>query len=81
MDNNKKYWLDQSKNINMIVYVLYALCVGLLIVEVFYHKHVYFNFENWFGFYAWFGFIAYTFIVLSAKLFRKLIKRKEDYYD
>ena len=85
MDNNKKYWLDQPKNINKIVYVLYAICAALLIAELYYftfgHKHGHFNFEHWFGFYAWFGFLAYTFIVISAKLFRKLIKRKEDYYD
>jgi purine-cytosine permease-like protein len=79
--NNKKYWLDQPKNINKIVYLLYAACVGLLIVEFFYHKHGHFDFEQWFGFYAWFGFIAYISIVMSAKLFRKFIKRKENYYD
>jgi hypothetical protein len=85
MDKNKKYWLDQPGNVNKIVYALYAACVALLLVEVYYfmfgHKHGHFGFENWFGFYAWFGFLAYTSIVMSAKLFRKLIKRKEDYYD
>lgn len=81
MDRNKKYWLDQPGNVNKIVYLLYAACVALLIVEIFYHKHGHFDFEHWFGFYAWFGFLAYISIVMSAKLFRKLIKRKEDYYD
>jgi len=80
-NNNKKYWLDQPKNINKIVYLLYAACASLLIVEFFYHKHGHFDFEQWFGFYAWFGFIAYISIVMSAKLLRKFIKRKEDYYD
>jgi len=85
MDSNKKYWLDQPKNVNKIVYLLYAVCAALLLVElyifIFGHKHGHFDFENWFGFYAWFGFLAYISIVMSAKLFRKLIKRKEDYYD
>lgn len=80
-NNKKKYWLDQPKNINIIVYVLYAACAGLLIVDFFYHKHGHFDFEQWFGFYAWFGFIACIIVVLSAKFLRILIKRKEDYYD
>jgi len=78
---DKPYWLDQKSNINKILYILYAACVLLLIVEFFYHKHTYFSFENWLGFYAWFGFLAYTFIIISAKLLRKLIKRDEHYYD
>jgi hypothetical protein len=85
MNKNKKYWLDQPSNVNKLVYTLYATCFALVLVEFYYfmfgHKHGYFDFENWFGFYAWFGFIAYISIVMSAKLFRKLIKRKEDYYD
>ena len=80
-NENKKHWLDQPKNVNKIVYVLYAICAALLLADFIYHKHTHFEFENWFGFYAWFGFLAYTFIVMSAKLFRKLIKREEDYYD
>lgn len=80
-NNDKKYWLDQSSNINKILFVLYMACALLLIVDLLYHKHAHFNFENWFGFYAWFGFLAYTFIVMSAKLFRKFIKREENYYD
>jgi len=81
MDKNKKYWLDKPSNVSKLVYLLYAACAALLIVDLFYHKHGHFDFEQWFGFYAWFGFMAYISIVMSAKLFRKLIKRKEDYYD
>jgi hypothetical protein len=81
MGKNKKFWLDESSNINKIVYLLYAICTTLLLADFIYHKHTYFNFENWFGFYAWFGFLAYVSIVMSAKLFRKFVKREEDYYD
>ncbi len=67
--------------INFIVYAVYAICVALLLVDVFHHKHGHFEFEEWFGFYALYGFAAYMVIVNSAKLFRKLVKREEDYYD
>lgn len=80
-NNHKDYWLDQAKNVNKLVYVLYTVCALLLLVDFIYHKHVHFDFEGWIGFYAWFGFLAYTFIVISAKLFRKIVKRQEDYYD
>ena len=70
-----------KKFINFIVYTLYVLCAALLLVDVFYHKHGHFAFEQWFGFYAFYGFLAYMFIVNSAKLLRKLVKRDENYYD
>ena len=81
MDKQKKYWLDKSKNVDKIVYLLYADCAALMLVDLFYHKHGHFSFEHWFGFYAWFGFIACVVVVLSAKILRILVKRKEDYYD
>lgn len=81
MKENKEFWLDKPKNINKIVYFLYAVCAALFFSDLAYHKHAYFYFESWFGFYAWFGFLAYITIVMSAKILRKLIKRKEDYYD
>ncbi|MDH3608100.1 MAG: hypothetical protein OEQ24_02505 [Gammaproteobacteria bacterium] len=80
-NNEKKYWLDKSSNVDKLVYLLYTACAALLAAEFFYHKHGHFDFEQWFGFYAWFGFIAYISIVMSAKLLRKFIKRKENYYD
>ncbi len=70
-----------KKVINIIVYTLYALCATLLLVDVFYHKHGHFKFEEWFSFYAFYGFISCLGIVLSAIWFRKLVKRDEDYYD
>ena len=81
MDDNKKHWLDESKNVNKVVYVLYAACAALMLADLIYHKHGHFTFEHWFGFYAWFGFIACVVIVISAKFLRILIKRREDYYD
>ena len=78
---DKPYWLDKPSNVNKILYVLYAVCFLLLIVDFFYHKHVHFSFENWFGFFAWFGFLAYMFIIFSSKALRKILKRDEKYYD
>ncbi|MFK8027495.1 MAG: hypothetical protein AB8C40_05485 [Gammaproteobacteria bacterium] len=70
-----------KKFINFVVYALYALCAALLLVDVFYHKHGHFAFEEWFGFYAFYGFIGCVAIVLSAIQLRKILMRDEDYYD
>lgn len=74
-------WLDRPENVNKIVWLLWLACTALVIAEFFYHKHPYFGFDGSFAFYAWFGFVAYCVIVLSAKGFRRLVKRDEDYYD
>ena len=40
-----------------------------------------FFWEGWFGFYGFFGFIACVVLVLAAKELRRLVMRREDYYD
>lgn len=77
----KKYWLDDPRNVNKLIGVLVAVCALLVLADLFYHKHVHFGFEAWFGFHAWFGFGMCVALVLIAKELRKLLKRKENYYD
>jgi hypothetical protein len=50
-------------------------------VDFFYHKHGHFAFEETFGFFPAFGFLAFVALSLCAKLLRKVVKRREDYYD
>lgn len=77
----KQYWLDNPRNVNLLVYTLWVLCAALLVAEFFYHKHPHFGWDGGFGFYALLGFSAYCFIVLSAKGLRRFIKRDKSYYD
>ena len=83
----KRYWLDDPKNVDKIVYGLYAVCALLLAVDLFdlfgvlYHKHTHYDFEHWFGFYGFYGLIGSVGLVLAAKLLRKVLMRDEDYYD
>ena len=78
---DKTYWLDKPGTLRLIIAVLIISCIALFAVDFFYHKHVHYEFEQWYGFYAWYGFLSYCLIVLSAKQMRKLIGRKEDYYE
>ncbi|MGI9435120.1 MAG: hypothetical protein ACR2Q4_09895 [Geminicoccaceae bacterium] len=79
--DDKRYWLDQPKNVTIIVWVVVAICVLLFFADGFYHKHVYFEIENLFGFYGLFGFTVYVCLVLTAKWLRNFLMRSEDYYD
>ena len=78
----KKYWLDDRRNVNKVVYGLFAVCALLVGLDLLRHdEHAHFEFENWFGFFGWFGFIACVGLVIAAKMMRKMLKRDEDYYD
>ena len=81
MNPEKKYWLDDPRNVNGIVYALYAICALLMGLDLLDYKHGHFDFENWLGFFGWFGFLACVGLVLAAKQMRKLVRREEDYYD
>lgn len=78
---DRRSWLDHPANVNKLIAVLVVVCGLLLLTDLIYHKHAEFGFERWFGFFAWYGFLAYCFIVLSAKLLRRWLKRDDDYYD
>ena len=80
-DDEKPTWFDYKKNVNLICYVLYAVSAILLLIDPFVHKHGPFAIEHWWGFYGIYGFVGCVFLVLAAKELRKLVMRREDYYD
>jgi uncharacterized membrane protein len=79
--DDKSYWLDSKKNVDKIWYALIGLCAISIVADFFYHKHVIHPIEDLIvGMYGWYGFIGCVFLVLSAKLLRKIIMRPENYY-
>ena len=77
----KRYWLDDRRNVDKVFWGLVAVCAALFCADFFYHKHIHFGFESWFGFFGWYGFICCVGLVLAAKQMRKIVKRDEHYYD
>ncbi len=79
--DEKKYWLDDHRNVDQLVHVFYGVCAVLVAIDVFVPKHGPFALEHIFGFYGFYGFCACVALVLAAKQLRRVLMRPEDYYD
>jgi hypothetical protein len=64
-----------------VVHGLVGACVILAGLDLVLHRHVTHPWEAMVGFYAVYGFVACVLLVLLAKEMRKVLIRKEDYYD
>ena len=87
-----KRWLDDPANVKKFLRWFYWIC-GLIILadvvfSIFWHKHATFSDgsalespETLPTFYGLYGFLGCAGLILAAKELRKLVMRKEDYYD
>ena len=81
MPDDRKFWLDDRRNVTKVVWGLVAFCAMLFVADAFYDKHPHFVAEAYFGFFGVFGFVVCVGLVLAAKAMRIVLKRGEDYYD
>nr|TFG54622.1 MAG: hypothetical protein E4H34_02185 [Hyphomicrobiales bacterium] len=81
LSDERKYWLDEPRNVDRLLYVLCAACVLLIVLDFAVPKHGLFAVEHYFGFYGVVGFVACAGIIWGATLLRRIIMRPEDYYD
>jgi len=79
--NEKKYWLDDPRNVTKVYYGVFVICGIAALADLFYEKHVHFFWEEWFNFYGFYGFVVCFLLVLAAKELRRVVMRDEDYYD
>ncbi|MDH3596674.1 MAG: hypothetical protein OEU09_05265 [Rhodospirillales bacterium] len=77
----KKHIFDKPENVKRLLWIFYAICAGLFLIDAVFHRHVIHAWENLFGFYSVFGFVACVVLVLVAKEMRKVLMRKDNYYD
>ena len=78
---SNKAWIEKRKNVVLMVRVFLAVNIVLLLLDLAIQRHDLFSWEGWFGFYGFYGFVACVALVLAAKVLRKLVMRREDYYD
>jgi len=79
--NEKPHIFDNPRNVSRLLLGLYIICLGLFIADFIVHRHVIHAWEHFPGFYAIYGFVACVILVFIAKIMRKALMRKEDYYD
>lgn len=79
--DEKRYIFDKTENVNRLLRGFYIVCGILFALDFILHRHMSLGWEHLPGFYAIFGFIACVLLVLVAKEMRKVLMRREDYYD
>ena len=79
--DEKQYFFDKPENIKRMLKVFYVLCVLLVVADFVVHRHIGFAWEKIPAFYAIYGFVACVVLVILAKELRKVVMRKENYYD
>jgi len=80
-DDDKQYFFDKPENIKKLLRVFYVCCAVLILLDLVVHRHIYHSWENLPGFYPLYGFVGCVVLVLIAREMRKVLMRKEDYYD
>ncbi len=77
----KSYWLDKPRSVRTLYRGLWIVCALLAVADLFYHRHTIFALEEMPAIYGIYGFICFFGIVIAGKFLRKIVGRKEDYYD
>ncbi len=77
----KIHFFDRPENVERLLKVFYAICILLVLADFVLHRHIGFDWEKIPAFYALYGFVACVVLVVIAKEMRKVVMRKEDYYD
>lgn len=80
-EGERTRFLDRQENVDRLLWGFTVLGLAVLIVDFFFHRHVYHPVEGVWGFYGIFGAVGIVVLVQLAKVLRKLVWRDEDYYE
>jgi len=81
MSDERRYWLDRPENVTKLYRGLWLVGIGLVTIDLVFKRHQELGFAESFAFFAVFGFVACVALVLTAKGLRRLLMRREDYYE
>jgi len=79
--DEKPRWLDRKENVTKIARTLYVVCAVVLLADLVARTHPENQIDAVPFFYGVYGFVGSVLLVLTAKQMRKLLMRREDYYD
>jgi len=77
----KQYFLDNPRNVKRLLYAFYTVCALSVGAEFFVKRYVEHPWEALPGFYPIYGFFSIIILVMLSLVLRKLVMRKETYYD
>ena len=80
-DREKRHIFDDPQNVKRAIHALYVICGLSLLADFLIKRHIDHPWEVLPAFYCIYGFVACVLLVLIAKEMRKVLMRKEDYYD
>ncbi len=81
MNQPKKGIFDSPKNVQRVLYFLYAGCFVLFVVDFLVHRHISYYWENIWAFYPIYGFVSCVVLVIIASWMRPFLMRDEGYYN
>ena len=81
MAGKDQFIFDNPRNVQIVIYGLYACCVLLFGLDFVIHRHFIHPWEGLLGFYAVYGFVGCVLLVVISKWMRLFLMRDEDYYD
>lgn len=64
-----------------ILVIFFTLCAIVLVWDLFVDREVHHPLERWPVLYPLFGFAGVSLLIMLAKGLRRLVMRREDYYD
>jgi hypothetical protein len=76
-----RHWLDEPRNVRLLWRIFLVVLAVTVLVEPFVDLHPRFAIERLFGFHAWYGLLACAAMILIAKVFGVVLKRRDTYYD
>lgn len=79
--DKKAYLFDNPRNVTRLLRGFYIICAILFVADFVVHRHAVHPWEGLPGFFALYGFVACVVLVVIAKEMRKVLMRKENYYD
>lgn len=79
-NDEREYFFDKPRNIQRVLWGLYAICAVLFALDLVLKRKVYHAWEWLWGFYPLYGFVGCVILVLVAKWMRTFLMRSEDYY-
>lgn len=80
-DRDQQHIFDKPGNVKRLLYALYILAAVLVVIDLIIHRHILHPWERLIGFYPIYGFIGIVILVFASIGLRKLVMRREDYYD